>query len=116
MTSLISPLRVRLPFTIPLVLRYVLITLLLTSFVLGAWSAITPVAHAASHTAAAPKHAAHHTGSQPQATVTPRRSSGTAIPANVRLCTERRYICHPHFLIIHPSERTIFPVMTQEGL
>ncbi len=71
MTSLISPLRVRFPFTFPLVLRYVCITLLLTGFVLGAWSGITPVAHAASHAAAAPKHAQHSTGSQPQAAVTP---------------------------------------------
>ncbi len=49
MKSLVSPFHLRLPFTVPLALRYVFITLLLTGFVLGAWSGITPVAHAASH-------------------------------------------------------------------
>src|SRR5258708_19011699 len=83
MTSLISPLRVRFPFTFPLVLRYVCITLLLTGFVLGAWSGITPVAHAASHAAAAPKHAQHSTGSQPQAAVTPQPGKHRLHPATV---------------------------------
>jgi len=69
MKQLISPLRVRLPFTVPLVVRYLLITLLLTGFVLGAWSGITPVAHAATHTAAAPKHAHQSTGVQQQPAV-----------------------------------------------
>src|SRR6266567_7336677 len=70
MKSFVSPFHIRLPFTVPLALRYVFITLLLTGFVLGAWSGITPIAHAASHAAAAPKHAQHSTGSQPQAAVT----------------------------------------------
>ncbi len=52
MTSFLSPLRVRLSFTFPLVLRSLLITLLLIGFVLGAWSSITPIAHAASHASA----------------------------------------------------------------
>ena len=64
MKHLFSPFHIRLPFTIPLVVRYLLITLLLTGFVLGCWSSITPIAHAASHAAAAPKHAQHTTGSQ----------------------------------------------------
>jgi len=36
-----------------------LITLLLTGFVLGCWSAITPTAHAASHAATTHRHATH---------------------------------------------------------
>jgi hypothetical protein len=40
MKYLTSSFRVRLPFTFPLALRYILITLLLTGFVLGCWSAI----------------------------------------------------------------------------
>ncbi len=51
MKNLISPFHLRLPFTVPLALRYVFITLLLTGFVLGAWSGITPIAHAATHAA-----------------------------------------------------------------
>jgi hypothetical protein len=77
MKSLVSPFHLRLPFTVPLALRYVFITLLLTGFVLGAWSGITPVAHAASHTAAAPKHAHHATGSQRSR---PSRASTGTIP------------------------------------
>ncbi len=69
MKQLISLLRVRLPFTVPLVLRYVLITLLLTGFVLGAWSGITPTAHAATHAATTPKHAHQTTGVQQQPAV-----------------------------------------------
>ncbi len=83
MKTLFSPLRVRLPFTFPLVLRYVLITLLLTGFVLGCWSSIAPIAHAATHAAAAPKHAHHATGSQPQAAVTPQPGKHRQHPATV---------------------------------
>src|SRR6266702_4505715 len=77
MKSLVSPFHIRLPFTVPLALRYVFITLLLTGFVLGAWSGITPIAHAATHAAAAPKHAAHHTGSQRSH---PSQANTSAIP------------------------------------
>jgi len=59
MKYLTSSFRVRLPFTFPLLVRYVLITLLLTGFVLGCWSAITPTAHAASHAATTHRHATH---------------------------------------------------------
>ncbi len=83
MKSLLSPLRIRLPFTIPLVVRYCLITLLLTGFVLGAWSAITPVAHAASHAAATTKHAHHATGSTPQPAITPQPGKHRLHPATV---------------------------------
>src|SRR5260370_25934760 len=83
MKSLIPPFPIRLPFTVPLVLRYVFITVLLTSFVLGAWSGITPIAHAASHPAAAPKHANHPAGSQPQPAVTPQPGKPQRHPATV---------------------------------
>jgi len=59
MKYLTSSFRVRLPFTFPLALRYILIMLLLTGFVLGCWSAITPTAHAASHAATTHRHATH---------------------------------------------------------
>ena len=71
MKYLTSSFRVRLPFTFPLLVRYVLITLLLTGFVLGCWSAITPTAHAASHAAAVPRHAAHPAGVTPLSTPQP---------------------------------------------
>ena len=83
MKPLFSPFHIRLPFTVPLVVRYVLITLLLTGFVLGCWSSITPVAHAASHAAATPKHAHHATSSQPQAAVTPQPGKHQRHPATV---------------------------------
>ncbi len=83
MKNLVSPFHIRLPFTVPLALRYVFIALLLTGFVLGAWSSITPIAHAATHAATAPKHAAHHTGSQPQAAVTPQPGKHQRHPATV---------------------------------
>jgi hypothetical protein len=83
MKSLVSAFHVRLPFTVPLVVRYVLITLLLTGFVLGAWSGITPVAHAATHAAATPKHAQHSTGSQPQVAATPQPGKHRHHPATV---------------------------------
>jgi len=78
MKTLLSPFHIRLPFTVPLALRYVFITLLLTGFVLGAWSGITPIAHAASHVATTPRHAHQTTGVQQQPAVasqpgTPRR-------------------------------------------
>jgi YD repeat-containing protein len=83
MKSLVSAFHVRLPFTVPLVLRYLLVTLLLTGFVLGCWSSITPIAHAATHAAATPKHAHHATGSQPQPAVTPQPGKHRRHPATV---------------------------------
>ena len=50
---------------------------------LGCWSSITPVAHAATHAAAAPKHAHHATGSQPQAAVTPQPGKHRRHPATI---------------------------------
>ncbi len=69
MKTLFSPFHIRLPFTVPLVVRYLLITLLLTAFVLGCWSGITPVAHAATRAATAPRHARQSTGVQQQPAV-----------------------------------------------
>jgi hypothetical protein len=69
MKNLVSPFHLRFPFTIPLVVRYLLITLLLTGFVLGCWSAITPVAHAASHAATTARHTQHSAGGQQQPAV-----------------------------------------------
>src|SRR5260370_27940113 len=83
MKNFVSPFHIGLPFTVPPALRYVFIALLLTGFVLGAWSSITPIAPAATHAATAPKHAAHHTGSQPQAAVTPQPGKHQRHPATV---------------------------------
>ena len=83
MNRLLSPFHMRLPFSFPLVVRYLLITLLLTGFVLGCWSSITPIAHAATHAAAAPNHAHHTTSSQQQPAVTPQPGKHRLHPATI---------------------------------
>lgn len=80
MKQLISPFHIRLPFTVPLVVRYVLITLLLTGFVLGCWSGITPVAHAASHATTSAKHVQHSTAASRRQRSRPSRANTSAIP------------------------------------